>query len=43
MPSFGIWPLVSNRGLLSAQVVLGRTEGGAVFGAYNNRGWIGER
>ena len=28
---------------MQAQVVLGRTAGGAVFGAYNNRGWIGER
>lgn len=24
------------------QVVLGTTEGGSVFGAYNPRGWIGE-
>ena len=26
-----------------AAVVLGRTAGGAVFGAYNPRGWIGEQ
>ena len=31
-----------NIDLLLHQVVLGTTEGGSVFGAYNPRGWIGE-